>query len=141
MVSLMIGMLLNIPIRTLEFLAAVPAMNDNAPAWGTVLFQIMAFDVILMNFVYAVCFVMALRSVPLFPRMLGFAWLFDIAMQFVIAHRVGLESDLPPMVGTALEQLLNGNVTKVLISVAIWMPYLLLSERVNVTFRARASAA
>jgi hypothetical protein len=141
MVSLMIGMLLNIPVRTLEFLAAVPAMNANAPAWGTTLFHVMAFDVIAMNFIYAVCFVMALRSIPLFPRMLGFAWAIDIAMQFAIAHRVGLEGDLPPVVGSALQDLLNGNITKVLISVTIWLPYLLLSERVNVTFRARASAS
>lgn len=140
MVSLMIGMLLNIPVRTLEFLAAVPAMNHNAPAWGSTLFQVMAFDVIAMNFVYAVCFVMALRSIPLFPRMLGFAWVMDIAMQFAIAQRVGLAGDVPPVVATALEDLLTGNIKKVLISVTIWLPYLLLSERVNVTFRARASA-
>lgn len=139
MVSLMIGMLLNIPVRTLEFLAAVPAMNHNAPPWGSTLFQIMAFDVIAMNFLYAVCFVMALRSIPLFPRMLGFAWGIDILMQLAIAQRIAMESGLPPMVATALEDLLGGNVTKVLISVTIWLPYLLLSERVNVTFRARAS--
>ena len=31
MASLVIGMMLNIPVRSLEFLAAVPAMNGHAP--------------------------------------------------------------------------------------------------------------
>ena len=36
--------------------------------------------------------------------------------------------------------LLDGNVKKVLISVALWLPYLLMSKRVNVTFRHRVEA-
>jgi hypothetical protein len=44
---------------------------------------------------------------------------------------------LPPQVGHALGELLEGNVKKVLISAALWSPYLLLSRRVNLTYRCR----
>jgi hypothetical protein len=36
-----------------------------------------------------------------------------------------------------LQAFLAGNIKKVLISVMIWLPYLLVSNRVNVTFRQR----
>jgi hypothetical protein len=137
MASLLIGMLLNVAIRSFEFLLAVPAMNHHAPEWGTTIFHMMAFDVIAMNFLYGVCFVMALRSIPLFPRMLLFAWFMDLFMQLAIARSVASVADLPATVALALQELLSGNVTKVLISVAVWLPYLLLSERVNVTYRSR----
>jgi len=140
MASLLVGMLLNIPVRSFEFLAAVPAMNSHAPEWGTAIFHMMAFDVIAMNFLYAVCFVMALRSIPLFPRMLLFAWCMDLFFQFAVARSVAGTPNLPDQVAVALQQLLDGNITKVLISAAIWLPYLLLSERVNVTYRARVAA-
>ncbi len=39
-----------------------------------------------------------------------------------------------------LQGLLVGNVQKVLISMGLWLPYLLLSKRVNVTFRSRVPA-
>jgi hypothetical protein len=112
-------------------------MNHHAPEWGTTIFHMMAFDVIAMNFLNAVCFVMALRSIPLFPRMLLFAWFMDLFMQLAIARSVAGVADVPPAVALALQELLSGNVTKVLISVAVWLPYLLLSERVNVTYRCR----
>ena len=47
---------------------------------------------------------------------------------------------LPPAVAGALHDLLDGNVKKVLISVALWLPYLLLSRRVNLTYRSRVAA-
>ena len=49
-------------------------------------------------------------------------------------------TDLPATVADALHSLLDGNVKKVLISVCLWLPYLLLSTRVNVTFRHRVPA-
>jgi hypothetical protein len=137
MASLMIGMLLNVVVRSFEFLLAVPAMNHLAPAWGARIFQIMAFDVIAMNFLYAVCFVMALRSIPLFPRMLLVVWTLDLFMQVAIASSVAGLADVPPSVALALGDLLSSNVIKVLISMTVWLPYLLLSERVNVTYRSR----
>jgi hypothetical protein len=36
--------------------------------------------------------------------------------------------------------MLEGNLKKVLISAAIWLPYLILSDRVNVTYRQRIGA-
>jgi hypothetical protein len=141
MTSLLIGMLLIVAIRSFEFLIAVPAMNHHAPEWGVRIFQIMAFDVLAMNFLYAVCFVMALRSIPLFPRMLLVVWIMDIFLQFTIMTTVTTINGLPSEVTNALKELIRGNVTKILISVAVWLPYLLLSERVNVTYRCREAAA
>lgn len=140
MASLVIGMLINVPVRSLEFLAAVPAMNGNAPLWGQVLLAAMTTDVVMMNFLYVICFVAALRCAPWFPRLLVMTWCLDITSQVTMAHLVGNVGGLPQSVGTAMGQLLSGNVQKVMISMAIWSPYLLLSERVNLTYRMRLSA-
>ncbi|WP_177176043.1 DUF2569 family protein [Sphingopyxis sp. YR583] len=140
MASLLLGMLLNVPVRSFEFLLAVPAVSQHGPAWATTIFHMMAFDVIAMNFLYAACFVAALRSIPLFPRMLLLAWSMDLLLQVAIAYRVSDAPHLPAPIAAALGELLSGNVTKVLISMAIWIPYLLLSERVNVTYRSRVAA-
>jgi hypothetical protein len=53
---------------------------------------------------------------------------------------VARSGDLPAEVANALHSLLEGNVKKVLISAGLWLPYLLLSTRVNVTFRHRLPA-
>lgn len=139
MASLVFGILLNVPFRSLEYLLAVPPLGLHAPGWAHTLQWAMTADVAMMSFFYMVCFVMALRSVPLFPRMLLFAWILDITMQLTIAQRVSQATDLPPAVAEAMAALLEGNLQKVLISAAVWLPYLILSERVNVTFRHRAS--
>ncbi len=141
MASLLIGLLLNIPVRSFEFLVAIPAISGNAPHWGQSLFLLLAADVVVMSFFYMVCFVLALRTVPYFPRMLLFAWALDIAAQMIIAQQIGAMPGLPEQVAVPLKQLLEGNITKVLISAFVWLPYLILSERVNVTYRQRASAA
>lgn len=140
MASLVIGMMLNIPVRSLEFLAAVPAMNGHAPLWGQMLFAAMTMDVVVMNFLYMLAFMMALRNVPWFPRFLLAVWGIDIVSQIGIAHFVSSAPNLPSQVGEALGSLLGGNVKKVAISVTIWLPYLLLSQRVNLTYRARLAA-
>ena len=140
MASLLVGILLNVPVRTAEYLAAVPAVGTDAPVWAQVLVHAMTLDLVVMNFFYMVCFVMALRSVPLFPRMMLYAWGFDLLMQFIIAQEVANAPGLPQGVADALLGLLHGNLQKVLISVVVWLPYLLLSERVNVTYRRRARA-
>lgn len=139
MASLLIGMLLNVVVRSFEFMLAVPAMNGHAPEWGQMLFLLMAADTMVMNFFYMVAFVMALRAIPLFPRMLLFIWVLDIAIQLTIARSIAAISGLPWQVAMPLRDLLEGNVTKVLISAALWLPYLILSERVNVTYRHRAA--
>jgi hypothetical protein len=115
-------------------------MAPGAPAWAQSLMIAMTLDVVVMNFFYMVCFVMALRAVPLFPRMLLFAWLADISLQLAIAQWVSAAPGLPGQVSAGLHGLLMGNLQKVLISAFVWLPYLMLSDRVNVTFRQRVRA-
>ena len=140
MVSLLVGILLNIPIRALEYLAATPAMAGSFPPWLAVLRTMMTLDVVLMTSLYAVAFVAALRRVPYFPRLLAGIWILDLSLQGLTARMVAAEPGLPDKVAQALDGLLTGNAWKVLISVAIWLPYLLLSKRVNVTYRHRVPA-
>jgi len=141
MASLLIGLLLNVVVRSGEFLVAVPALSSAAPAWGQALFHVMAADVAVMGFFYMVCFVMALRSVPYFPKMLLFVWGLDILAQLVIARTISPLEGLPGSVAASLQALLYGNITKVLISAFVWLPYLMLSDRVNVTYRQRVRTA
>jgi hypothetical protein len=140
MVSLLVGMLLNVPVRSLEYLAAMPALAGHVPEWLSTLRFVMTLDVVLLSSLYTIAFVAALRRVPLFPRLLATIWLIDITMQLGIARAVAATDGLPLPVGDALHTLLDGNVKKVLISVCLWLPYLLLSKRVNVTFRHRVEA-
>jgi hypothetical protein len=58
-----------------------------------------------------------------------------------MAAAVSSTAGLPTTVGHSMGALLGGNVTKVLISVAIWLPYLLLSDRINLTYRLRLAKA
>ena len=140
MVSLLVGMLLNVPVRAAEYLAAMPALSGPLPAWLATLHTLMTADVVLLSSLYVIAFVAALRRVPLFPRLLVAIWLMDLAMQLVTAQIVAGTPGLPANVATALHGVLEGNATKVLISAALWLPYLLLSTRVNVTYRHRIPA-
>ncbi len=137
MASMLVGLLLNVVLRSFEFLLAVPALGNHAPDWGQALFHLMAADVVVMSFFYMVCFVMALRNVPYFPRMLLFTWALDIATQMIIARQLGGMANLPTGVASSLNSLLHGNITKVMISAFVWLPYLILSDRVNITYRLR----
>lgn len=139
MVSLLVGMLLNVPVRAAEYLAAMPPLPAVAPHWLSVLHFAMTFDVVVFTSLYMIAFVAALRRVPLFPRLLVAIWIADLAMQLATAQMVG-STHVPASVAAALHALLLGNVKKVLISMALWLPYLLLSTRVNVTYRHRIPA-
>lgn len=139
MVSLLVGMLLNVPVRAAEYLAAIPPIPAVAPHWLSTLQVAMTFDVVLFTSLYPIVFIAALKRVPLFPRMLVAVWIFDVATQLGIA-RVVAHAGLPSAVADALQSLLVGNIKKVLISACLWLPYLLLSTRVNVTFRHRVPA-
>ena len=141
MVSLLIGMLLNIPMRALEYLAAMPALAGPIPSWLSTLSFLMAFDVVVFTSLYTVAFVAALRRVPLFPRLLVAIWVFDLTMQAVTAHIVANAPGIPMGVASALHALLDGNMQKVLISAGVWLPYLVISKRVNVTYRHRIAAS
>ena len=140
MVSLLVGMLLNVPVRAAEYLAAMPALSGPVPAWLSTLHLMMTLDVVLLTSLYAIAFVAALRRVPLFPRLLVAIWMLDLAMQVLTAQMVAGIPGLPGDVAGALQLLLEGNVKKALISMALWLPYLLLSKRVNVTYRHRVPA-
>jgi hypothetical protein len=137
MVSLLIGMMLNVPIRAAEYFAAIPPTPEVAPHWFSALHFAFTLDVVLFSSLYMVAFVAALRRAPLFPRLLVAIWLADLAMQLVIAELVTAAGPLPAPVAASLQGLLEGNGKKVLISMALWLPYLLLSTRVNVTYRHR----
>ena len=141
MTSLLIGLMLNIPMRFLEYIAAVPAVSGDVPPWVHPIVWSMAVDVSAMSFLYAACFVMALRSIPLFPRMLAYVWLLDVVAQLCIAEFVIRKGHVPFAVAGAMQDLLTGNINKVLISIFIWLPYLLLSARVNLTYRNRVRIA
>ena len=140
MVSMLVGMLINVPIRALEYLGAMPAISGTVPPWLSVLHAMMTLDVVLMTSLYSVAFVAALRHVPLFPRLLVAIWGLDLAMQLITAELVAGTPGLPPAVADALHSLLEGNAKKVLISIGLWLPYLLLSRRVNLTYRSRVAA-
>lgn len=140
MVSLMVGMMLNVPVRAAEYFAAMPPLPEAAPRWLSALHFAMTLDVVLFSSLYMVAFVAALRRVPLFPRLLVAIWLGDLTMQLITANLVRAAGPMPHAVSGALQVLLIGNVKKILISVGLWLPYLLLSKRVNVTFRHRIAA-
>ena len=140
MVSLLIGMMLNVPLRAAEYLTAIPPLPEASPAWFSTLHFAMTFDFILLSSLYMIAFVAALCRVPLFPRLLVAIWMCDLAMQLITATLVASVPGLPAGVAAALHSLLEGNSKKVLISMALWLPYLLLSTRVNVTYRHRIPA-
>lgn len=137
LVSLLIGIILNVPVRAMEFLASVPAINPADPRWAHTIVLAMTVDVVVMTFLYMICFVMALRSVPLFPRFLALAWVADMALQVGMANYLANTPGMPTSVAQPLFGLLMGNIKKVWISVMIWLPYLLVSKQVNLQFRHR----
>lgn len=140
MASLLIGIMLNVPVRAAEYFAAIPPIGAAAPTWFARLHLAMTLDAVLFGSFYMIAFVAALRRVPLFPRLLAAIWVADLTMQLGTATYVAHAGGVPPAVGTALMHVLDNNVKKVLLSMAIWLPYLILSKRVNVTFRHRVPA-
>ncbi len=140
MLPLLVGMLINVPLRTAEYLAAMPALSGSVPEWLRTLNLLMTLDVVLLSSLYVVAFVAGLRRLPTFPRLLATVWLVDLAVQAGIAAAASVEPGLPGEVSAALDGLVRANVLKALVSVTVWLPYLLLSKRVNVTFRHRVAA-
>lgn len=140
MTSLLVGTMLNVPVRAAEYFVSMPPLPFGAPRWLSTLNFALTFDVVLFGSLYMIAFVAALRRAPLFPRLLLAIWGADLAMQLVTAKLVAEAGGVPQPVANALLHVLDGNVKKVLISVALWLPYLLLSKRVNVTYRQRIPA-
>ena len=137
LVSLVAGLLLNLVMRLGEYVLAMPAIPRAAAPWAQAMFDAVTFDLIYLSFLYSVCIAMALRVAPLFPRMLVYTWLCDILMQVAIARYTIGAGGLPGEVAAPLQFFLDANIKKVMISVVLWLPYLLVSNRVNITFRQR----
>lgn len=134
---LLAGLLINVPVRALEFMAAMPAPKLHAPAWYLSLHGMMLADLAIFSTCYAVLVALAIRNVPLFPRLLMAVWLLDIAAQLAIGGLMATVPNLPQGVENGLATLLAGNMQKVGISMALWTPYLIMSRRVNLTYRHR----
>ncbi len=137
LVSLVAGLLLSMMLRLGEYLLAMPAIPRVAPAWALAMSDAMTFDLVYLSFLYSVCIAMALKAAPLFPRMLVYTWLCDVLMQVAIARYTISAGGLPNEIAEPLLAFLSANIKKVLISVMIWLPYLVVSNRINVTFRQR----
>lgn len=141
MTSLVAGLLLSMAMRMAEYFLAMPTVPSMAPPWAVAASRAMTADLIFFSFLYMVCVTMALRNAPLFPRMLLYAWLCDIAAQLAIARFTIDAGGMPGEIAPLLQSYLTINIKKVLISMTIWLPYLLVSARVNVTFRQRIRLA
>lgn len=137
MAILLAGLLLNIPVRAVEFVTAMPLPRVGMPDWHGLLYSLMLADLVLLSTCYAVLVGLAVRRVPMFPRLLVMVWALDVLFQANIATVSILYLDVPKPVADALSGLVQGNIQKVLISAIVWTPYLLLSRRVNLTFRRR----
>lgn len=137
MFSLLVGILLNVPVRTLEYLSAIPPSPSIQPLWLKTLSGLCLADVVIFGAFYAMCFAAALKRHPIFPRLLMAVWLFDLSMQCAIKSLIHIIPGTPDTVAAAVDVLFDGNIKKVLISISLWLPYLLLSRRVNVTYRHR----
>lgn len=137
LVSLVAGLVLSISMRMIEYFLAMPAVPNMAPEWAVTMFRLMTFDLVFFGFLYTVCIGMALRAAPLFPRMLCYTWICDLLMQLAIARHMAGIVGLPDDVAQALQPFVLVNIKKILISVVIWLPYLIVSRRINLTFRLR----
>jgi hypothetical protein len=134
MLSLLLALLVAIALRGLSYLTALPAAGSDSSAWLDGLHSWLTADATLACSLYALAFAAGLRRSAHFPALLASAWAIDLAMQVFM---LGAARDmlLPQAVADAFQLLLHGNLTRVLVSIGIWMPYLLLSERVAVTYR------
>ena len=71
MVSLLVGMMLNVPVRAAEYLAATPPIPLDAPRWLSVLHFAMTADVVVFSSLYMIAFVAALRRASSVPAAAG----------------------------------------------------------------------
>lgn len=135
--SLVSGILLNVPFRAFEYLASIPAVTSNDPLWAHTLQRAFTMDCAVACFAYAMCFAAAVQRSPLFARALVMAWMIDIALQAMIAVQVGQAPGIPTYLLEPMSALLAMNLKKVAISISIWLPYLLISDNLNLLLRKR----
>ena len=139
MVSLIVGMMLNVPVRAAEYLAAMPPIPPPRRTGCPCLHFAMTARRRGVHQLVHDRFRCSSAPRPSVSAPALAIWLGDLSMQLVTAQMVA-STHLPANVAAALQSLLTGNVKKVLISMALWLPYLLLSTRVNVTYRHRVPA-
>src|SRR3546814_5133163 len=94
-------------------------------------------SVVVLSAFSVICFAAALKRHTAVPVLLMAVWAFDLATQIAIKSLIPIVPGTPDAVAAAADTLFDGNIKKVLISVTLWLPYLLLSRRVNVTYRHR----
>jgi hypothetical protein len=83
---------------------------------------VLTLDVVLFAGLYTIAFVAALKRSSAFLPLLMLIWLADVAMPIGIGQAVAVAGGLPPAVDAALQRLLDGNLLKVLVSAALWVP-------------------
>lgn len=135
--SLVSGILLNVPFRAFEYLTSIPAVTSADPMWAHVIQRAFTIDCAVACFAYAMCFAAAVQRSPLFARALVAAWLIDVALQSMIAVQVGNAPGVPAFLLEPMNALLAMNLKKVAISMSIWLPYLLISDNLNLLLRRR----
>lgn len=134
MLSLLLALVAAILLRGISFLAAIPPAGAESSPWLDTLHAWLTADATIACSLYSVAFAAGLRRSAHFPALLASAWAIDLAMQLIMANAAG-GMMLPAAVALAFQALLRGNLTRVLVSIGIWLPYVLLSERVAVTYR------
>jgi len=134
MLSLLLALAATAILRGASFLTAIPAAGSQSSPWLDSLHGWLTADATIACSLYAVAFAAGLRRSAHFPALLASAWAIDLAMQLVMGSAAETMM-LPPAVGEAFARLLHGNLTRLLVSIAIWLPYLVMSERVAVTYR------
>lgn len=139
--SLVSGILLNVPFRAFEYLTSIPAVTSSDPVWAHIIQRSFTIDCALACFAYAMCFAAAVQRSPLFARALVAAWMIDLALQAMIAVQVGNAPGIPAFLLEPMHALLGTNVKKVAISMSIWVPYLLISDNLNLILRKRVRLA
>src|SRR5947209_1865391 len=70
MASLLVGIMLNVPVRAAEYFVSMPPMPLQAPRWLSALQFAETLDVVLFGSLYMIAFVTALRRLPPFARLL-----------------------------------------------------------------------
>lgn len=134
LLSLAGGLLLSVLVRASEFYLAMPAPTAAAPGWYVGIHAAMLVDLLLFSVLYVVVFAAALRHASMFPMLLCAVWALDAASLAAIRSYAAALPDAPAAVAIGLDQLIVGNLQKLGISVALWLPYLLFSRRVGVTY-------
>ena len=110
MVSLLVGMMLNVPSARRNIWRPCRRCPRRRRIGCRCCTSSMTFDVVVFTSLYMIAFVAALRRVPLFPRLLLAIWLGDLPCSWSTAQMVACDRPVPQTSLTALQAVLTGNV-------------------------------